>query len=457
MGILFIGDKSEITSAVSTIGAIFFLVFVLVIPMQASVVPLIEDRAVLYREATAGLYSRWAYGFGQLAADIPFHLLNAELMLFCFYFIADFRREGEQIGYFMLVIFLSNWVIMSLGQLYATVTPNEESANGLAGLSIILSVILMGFLIMYSAMPSYWQWAYWSNLFHYIIQGLVTNELGGKIFKIYLFGPPESSPDALAFNVNETNAPSYAFILDPRTDTSPGSNEQQSLAFLNLALEAGPGINELGGGGIEALSDLVQCMVEYECMAGDDLISDFMTCCILPSGLPPKPPPCRNEFNMVTETIDIQGVAQCFIEHGGFDDSGGIEEDSNSDQARGVPIGVSMDDFNLLSENSRLQLVLCLMRTLMPETIDRIKDIILEIIGKLFDFFMGIIDLLERLAGGIPIPGEIILFVFGWAEREDGEFVTFKWHYCLTAMAAFLVGIEILKLFSVRYVVFTKR
>jgi uncharacterized membrane protein YhfC len=44
MGILFISDKSEITGAVFSIGAIFFLVFVLVIPMQASVVPCIEDR-----------------------------------------------------------------------------------------------------------------------------------------------------------------------------------------------------------------------------------------------------------------------------------------------------------------------------------------------------------------------------------------------------------------------------
>jgi hypothetical protein len=38
---------------------------------------------------------------------------------------------------------------MSLGQLFALASPNEESASGLAGLSVILSVILMGFLIMY--------------------------------------------------------------------------------------------------------------------------------------------------------------------------------------------------------------------------------------------------------------------------------------------------------------------
>eukprot|EP00978_Attheya_sp_CCMP212_P043255 scaffold279116_cov54-Attheya_sp.AAC.1 len=159
MGILFSGsDISTLSGAVNSIGAIFFLVFVLVIPMQAAVVPLIEDRAVLYRETVSGTYSRLSYGLGQLAADLPFHLLNTILMFIFFYFLVDFQRNAGEMGYFLLMLFLSNWVIQSLGQLFALATPNEESANGLAGLSIILSVILMGFLITVNAMPAGWTW-----------------------------------------------------------------------------------------------------------------------------------------------------------------------------------------------------------------------------------------------------------------------------------------------------------
>ena len=65
-------------------------------------------------------------------------------MFVLFYFIVGFRAEGQEIGYFFLMLYLSNWIIMSLGQLYALATPNEESANGLGGLSVMLSVILMG-------------------------------------------------------------------------------------------------------------------------------------------------------------------------------------------------------------------------------------------------------------------------------------------------------------------------
>lgn len=163
MGLLFFGDKTQLTGAVSSIGAIFFLVFVLVIPMQAAVVPLIEDRAVLYRETVSGTYSRLSYGLGQLFADIPFHILNTVLMWACFYFLVGFKTEGGGMGYFLLQLFLANWVITSLGQLFALMTPNEESANGLAGLSVILSVILMGFLITVDAMPGGWRWGKFSG------------------------------------------------------------------------------------------------------------------------------------------------------------------------------------------------------------------------------------------------------------------------------------------------------
>lgn len=158
MGLLFFGDKTQLSGAVSSIGAIFFMVFILVIPMQAAVVPLIEDRAVLYRETVSGTYSRFSYGLGQLFADIPFHMLNTVLMFVCFYFLVDFQTTGGTMGYFLLRLFLANFVITSLGQLFALATPNEESANGLAGLSVMLSVILMGFLITVESMPNGWVW-----------------------------------------------------------------------------------------------------------------------------------------------------------------------------------------------------------------------------------------------------------------------------------------------------------
>lgn len=114
-GILFGGDKSTIEGAVLTIGSTFFITFILVVPMQAAVVPLVDDRAVLYREAMSGLYSRFSYSVASLLADIPFHILNCLLMFMGFYFIAGFQLGGDRPAYFMLMMFLCNWAFTSIG------------------------------------------------------------------------------------------------------------------------------------------------------------------------------------------------------------------------------------------------------------------------------------------------------------------------------------------------------
>ncbi len=114
---------------------------------------------MLYRETVSGCYSRISYGIGQLLADQPFHIVNTVLMFAFFYFLVGFELQRDEIYYFLLILYFSNWVIQSMGQLYALATPNEESASGLGGLSVMLSVILMGFLISYQAMPDGWKWA----------------------------------------------------------------------------------------------------------------------------------------------------------------------------------------------------------------------------------------------------------------------------------------------------------
>lgn len=135
MGILFnSAGGDEITAAVFSIGSVAFFVYILLIPMRSAVIPLVvstcvddlipcsqsasimplssqEDRPVLYREVMSGLYSRFSYGLGQILSDIAFHAGNAFLMFVMFYFPAGFRRDADRMGYFLLLIFLANWVL----------------------------------------------------------------------------------------------------------------------------------------------------------------------------------------------------------------------------------------------------------------------------------------------------------------------------------------------------------
>lgn len=455
LGILFYGNKTILSGAVFSIGAIFFLVFVLVIPMQATVVPLVEDRAVLYRETVSGCYGRISYGIGQLLSDQPFHAINTLFMFICFYFLVEFKLSGEAIGYFILMLYLSNWVIQSLGQLYALATPNEESANGLGGLSVMLSVILMGFLITYAAMPDSWQWAYWANLFHYILQGLVTNELAGSDYHLDVSNLLEG---VNMEGMNVTNL----FAFDGGDETQ--KEQMSSILGLVSELPGGDGTNPDSSG----LSALIECTMASGCFADEEesLSKGFIDCYMF-SGLF-SDPPCSDQFNDMMSTVDISVVKDCFVGNGiDTTDSPRLQElvspVPQMEPYRAIEISThrklfpGQDPDNTLPEgtveDNSLDLVLCLAGALLPQdAINKITDTINDLLGIAGFVF-------EVIENGINIPGELILFVFGWANYNDGEGFTapFKWYYCMFSVAVFLIAIETFKLISLRYIVWTKR
>jgi len=449
LAILFGGDKSQLEGAVFTIGAIFFLVFVLVIPMQATVVPLVEDRAVLYRETVSGCYSRLAYGIGQLLADQSFHLLNTLLMFLLFYFIVGFKVEGPEIGYFLVMIFFSNVIILSMGQLYALATPNEESANGLGGLSVMLSVILMGFLITVTAMPSGWTWAYHANLFHYIIQGLVTNELANSMYHLQL-----------GKILEDVQMPDHIFVFDG------GNSTQKKLLsnLLSLVTEIPDGTNPDS----RKLPSLIGCTLTNKCFGDEDagMAGGFIDCYLF-SGLL-SDPPCSTELNAVLETANATTIMGCFAEEDrAFVDitspisvnvvpqfESSLTTESVSHAQRRLILGLSPDKpVTPGDDKSDLRLVLCLARAFLPPDA---LDEILETISNLLGVAGFVFDVVHE---GINIPGELILAVFGWAEYTSGEgFVApFKWYYCMFAVAVFLLIIEVFKLVAVQFIVWIKR
>jgi len=52
------------------------------------------------------------------------------------------------------------------------------------------------------------------------------------------------------------------------------------------------------------------------------------------------------------------------------------------------------------------------------------------------------------------------VFYFGWSEFDIEIFsfrAPWKWHFCTTAVVVFLISMEIIKLFAVRFIVWTKR
>lgn len=284
-------------------------------------------------------------------------------------------------------------------------------------------------------------------MIHYLIQGLTTNELAKNTYSIFLpesILPSDSSlavffPEETASSITSTNVP------------------EQLTNFARLAADAGPGTNyDWNNSGIVGIGRLVQCWVENDCLVepiGDNLFN----CTILWVTFPPRPPVCRDDLTFALEVTNVTEVVQCLSP---------LRDNDDEMEAAGLSLaeavspldGITQEENEERDKLQDLQVILCLLRVLLPEGL--LEDIIRSVLEPIFDLLFGLVGVIvEIVENGIQLPGEVILVVFGWAEFQEGEGLVapWKWYYCMFSVCMFIAGLEVLKLFSLQFIVWTKR
>jgi hypothetical protein len=274
-----------------------------------------------------------------------------------------------------------------------------------------------------------------------MLQGFCTNELVGRVYKIDLnlgINSTDANGTSSGIFENATNIVGFAPGVD-----STSSMARQSANLLSLTSESGGGINPYAGLG--NLASLVGCLTENECLV-EPIARNFISCSVFKLF---GTPPCKDEFDTVTEGLDLGAMAQCFLPANG-------NETVSENATQIVPDGFSLDTFEASDEDSQKDTLMCLLRAILPPGTEKAIKSITETIEALSGIVMFVLDILQN---GLQIPGELILFFFGWATvTDDIEFVApWKWWYCMGSVAIFLVAIELFKLFAVQKIVWTKR
>ena len=311
-------------------------------------------------------------------------------------------------------------------------------------------VILMGFLITVSAMPAFYVGLYWINLFHYILQGLVTNELANKEYFVNI--------SSLLPGLTDDNSTSVIGFAGSGGSEN-NSSRQQIASFMTLVDSAGPGTNENSGD----FFPLANCTLASNCFTDQDqtLAGGFIDCYIF-SGIFDTPP-CKDEFGSFLEGINISSILPCFIDIPEINlpeiplpnlpsapVSPIVEDEKVIESVSTTPIPTESPDgekrqlqefSDILSdifsnrtqtedekvESENLDLVLCLLRAILPpDLVAAIQDLM-----GIFDALVGLLPIIVDIVdqGGLYIPGELILSFFGWAQFsiDDGFNAPWKW------------------------------
>lgn len=298
----------------------------------------------------------------------------------------------------------------------------------------------MGFLIPVKLMPAGWRWAVWVNMLYYILQGLCVNELGDQMLQLNLGNTTLPCGPMPSLNLTIPSLPTTGGVsIGPVLGSRPSILQSKYDGLLRgslLPVENGTSqvtapfnCTDLI---VETVTDLREwgaCLEENKCVT----VAEIITCSLNPFR-------CGSQWNdllasLLTTIACLPAEVVAFL-------------------LRVIPC--------LLEAKTPEEVLACFPRV--QELVEFLEKF-LPVLKHLVKFFQNNPAILTWLIyilayQTIFIPANIILYFFGWAQRNPdgtGIIADTKWWYCIFAVAMFIIGWEVIKAVSRRYVVWIKR
>ncbi|SMQ53521.1 unnamed protein product [Zymoseptoria tritici ST99CH_3D7] len=177
---------------------IIFQVTVLPALILAQVEPKYDlSRLIYYREAASKTYKQLPFALSMVVAEIPYSILCAVAFFLPLYYIPGFQSASSRAGYNFLMVLVTEFFSVTLGQTISALTPSTFIAVLLNPFIIIVFALLCGVTIPKPQIPGFWRvWLYELNPLTRLISGLVSNELHDRVvncqpFEFNTFTAPE--------------------------------------------------------------------------------------------------------------------------------------------------------------------------------------------------------------------------------------------------------------------------
>ncbi|KAF2208392.1 hypothetical protein CERZMDRAFT_101459 [Cercospora zeae-maydis SCOH1-5] len=161
---------------------IIFQVTVLPALILAQVEPKYDlSRLIYYREAASKTYKQLPFALSMVIAEIPYSIICAVGFFLPLYYIPRFNMASSKAGYNFLMILITEFFSVTLGQMVSALTPSTFIAVLLNPFLIIIFALFCGVTVPKPQIPGFWRaWLYELDPFTRLIAGLVSTELHSK-------------------------------------------------------------------------------------------------------------------------------------------------------------------------------------------------------------------------------------------------------------------------------------
>eukprot|EP00940_MAST-03C_sp_MAST-3C-sp2_P002559 g2559.t1 len=166
----------EKSDYITRFGFVFTATMALSLAAMAQIPQIIKERTVYYKQRSANFFRTRTYVWASVLTQIPFNLVCTTLMSVLVYFLTGMHRSIGAFFFFWLILFFLSLGMGLLFKFFAASMPDATSAQGLASCSVLILVLMSGYIIQQHEIKDYFIWLYYLSPLQWGYSALMINE-----------------------------------------------------------------------------------------------------------------------------------------------------------------------------------------------------------------------------------------------------------------------------------------
>ncbi|KAF4956487.1 hypothetical protein FSARC_11549 [Fusarium sarcochroum] len=192
IGSIFYGTPDATAGFYAKASVLFMAVLLNALTAISEISSLYSQRETVTKHASYAFYHPAAEGAAGIAAAIPIKFAQAVIFNIVLYFLAGLQRKPGNFFLYFLISYICTFIFIAFFRTMAAVTSTVSQAMALAGVSVLLLVVYVGFTITVPEMKVWFSWIRWVNPIYYAFEILIANEFHGRRFTCSSIVPPYS-------------------------------------------------------------------------------------------------------------------------------------------------------------------------------------------------------------------------------------------------------------------------
>jgi len=183
VGSLFYGSSEGTDGAFTRGGALFFSILFLGWLQLTELIKAVSGRVVVARHKEYAFYRPSAVSLARVIADFPVILVQVIIFGVIMYFMCSLTITAGRFFIYMLFVYLTTILLTALYRMFASVSPEIDTAVRFSGIALNLLIIYTGYVIPKTQLLSdyiWFGWIFWINPLAYSFEAVLTNEFAGR-------------------------------------------------------------------------------------------------------------------------------------------------------------------------------------------------------------------------------------------------------------------------------------